>query len=78
MQTCNEGFIFSQFGYCPLVRMLHSRRLNHPINNTHDRDLETVYRDYNKYFIELLNLDKSVPIHDKNFQILLMNNIFSL
>ena len=29
------AFIFSQFGYCPLVWMFHSRKLNNRINNIH-------------------------------------------
>ena len=39
-------FILSQFGYCPLVWMFHSRKLNNRINNIHERSLRIVYRDY--------------------------------
>ena len=32
-------FILSQFGYCPLVWMFHSRKLNNRINRIHRRAL---------------------------------------
>ena len=34
-----NSFIISQFGYCPLVRMFHSRGLNNRINKIHERTL---------------------------------------
>ena len=37
-----NAFIFSQFGYCPLAWMLHSRKLNNRINNIHERTLRIV------------------------------------
>ena len=30
-------FILSQFGYCPLIWMFHSRKLNNRINRLHER-----------------------------------------
>ncbi|NRA91023.1 MAG: hypothetical protein HRU43_07880, partial [Simkaniaceae bacterium] len=32
-----QSFILSQFGYCPLVWMFHSRKLNNRINRLHER-----------------------------------------
>ena len=62
--------IFSQFGYCPLVWMFHSRKLNNRINNIHERALRIVYRDYGSTFQQLLKQNKSVTIHQRNLQIL--------
>ena len=38
-----KTFITSQFSYCPLVWMCHSRGLNNRINNVHERALRIVY-----------------------------------
>ena len=65
-----NAFIFSQFGYCPLVWMFHSRKLNNRINNIHDRALRIVYRDYEFTFQQLLKQNKSVSIHQRNIKIL--------
>ena len=40
-----KAFIFSQSGYCLLLWMFHSRRLNDRINNIQDRVLQIVYRN---------------------------------
>ena len=60
----------SQFSYCPLVWMCHSRTLNNKINNLHERALRLVYDDRQSTFEELLNIDKSVVIHVRNLQVL--------
>ena len=65
-----KAFIFSQFGYCPLVWMLHSRRLNNRINNVYERAVQIVYRVRITSFEELLKKNKSVTIHQINLQIL--------
>ena len=62
-----KGFICSQFGYCPLVWMFHSRKINNRVNSLHERALRVVYRDYNA---TLLSKDKSVTIHHRNLQLL--------
>ena len=61
-------FVEAQFEYCPLVWMFHSREVNRKINHLHERSLCIVYRDYNSSFNDLLKKDKSVSIHDRNFQ----------
>ena len=65
-----NAFIFSQFGYCPLVWMFHSRKLNNRINNIHERALRIVFKDSESTFQQLLKQNKSVPIHQRNLQIL--------
>ena len=55
-----NAFIFSQFGYCPLVWMFHSRKLNNRINNIHEPALRIVYRDYKSTFKQLLKQKKSI------------------
>ena len=65
-----NAFINSQFGYCPLVWMFHSRHLNKKINNIHERSLRLVYDDSTSTFEELLKHDGSVTIHVRNLQLL--------
>ena len=65
-----KAFIQSQFGYCPLVWMFCSRRLNNRINKIHERALRLVYGNYNSTFCELLKLDKSFTVHETNIQTL--------
>ena len=63
-----KSFISSQFGYCPLVWMMHSRILNNRINKIQERALRIVYIDNNSSFKELLHKDDSVTIHTRNIQ----------
>ena len=65
-----KAFITSQFGYCPLVWMFHSRKLNNRVNKIHERALRLVYKDNTSSFTELLIKDNSVTIHDRNLQVL--------
>ena len=67
-RTLMKAFIESQFNYCPLIWMLHSRTLNNKINCIHERALRTVYSDYNSSFNELLDKDGSFTIHQRNVQ----------
>ena len=64
-----KSFIESQFGYSPLIGLLHSRTLNTKIN-LHYRALKYVYQDETSTFEELLTKDKSVTIHHRNIQFL--------
>ena len=48
-----KTFVTSQFNYCPLVWMCHSRTLNNRINNIHLRALRIVYQDKQSSFEEL-------------------------
>ena len=47
-------FIKSQFNFCPLVWMCHSRELNHKINHLHERALRVVYKNSSLTFQQLL------------------------
>ena len=85
-------FINAQFGYCPLVWMFHSRTLNNRINKLHERALRIVFKNNNATFDDLLKLDGSVTVHDRNIQTmaielfqvikglspLIMNEVFQL
>ena len=61
-------FIESQFNYCPLVWMFHSRILNVKINKLHERALRLVYKEGTLTFQQLLQKDNSVTIHERNNQ----------
>ena len=52
--------------------MIENRKLNKQINNVHERALRIVYGDHKTSFSELLNIDKSVTIHQRNLQYLLI------
>ena len=64
-----HAFILSQFGYCPLVWMFHSRKLNNRINTLHERALRIVYQDRISSFDELLSKDGSFTIHERNIRL---------
>ena len=63
-----KAFIESQFNYCPLIWMLHSRTMNNKINRLHERSLRIVYSDQSSTFEELLERDKTFSINHKNIQ----------
>ena len=91
-KTLMKAYFMSQFGYCPLVWMNHSRSLNNRINTLHERALRLVYNDFRASFSELLQRDNSVTVHQKNLQALaiemfkvknnlapeIMNNVFEI
>ena len=52
-----KAFIAFEFGYCSLVWMFHSRKLNIQVNKLHERALRIVYQDYASSFTELLERD---------------------
>ena len=58
-----KTFVISQFKYCPLVWMFHSRKLNHHINSV-------TYQDYKSTFLQLLQNDNSAIIHQRNLRVL--------
>ena len=65
------AFITSQFSYCPLVWIIHSRTLNNQSNKIHEKALRLVCKNETFFsFDDLLKRDKSVSIHQKNLQIL--------
>ena len=64
-----KAFITSQFNCCPLIWMFHSRQLNNRINKIQERALRLVYKDNKLTFDDILKLDNSVTIHQRNLQI---------
>ena len=67
----------SQFSYCPLIWIFHSRTMNNKINCLHERYMYLIYRNKTSSFEELLEQDKSVSIHTRNLQ-MLVTEIFSV
>ena len=65
-----NAFFDSQFNYCPLIWMFHSRNLNNKINRLHERCLRVIYNDKTSSFEQLLENDNSVSIHHRNIQAL--------
>ena len=63
-----NAFFTSQFNYCPLTWMFHSRKLNNKINRLHERCLRLIYSDRGSSYEELLDKDNSEPIRQKNLQ----------
>ena len=61
-----KAFIMLQFSYSFLVW----RTLNNKINKLPERALRLAYDDRQSKFEELLNIDKSVTIHQRNLQVL--------
>ena len=92
LRLITKAFINAQFGYCPLVWMFHSRTLNNRINKLHERALRIVFKNNNATFDDLLKLDGSVTVHERNIQTmaielfkvikdlspLIMNEVFQL
>ena len=65
-----KSFVKSQFGYCPLIWMFHSRCLNCKINSIYGRALRITYQDHISAFQELLDKDNFVLIRHRNLQVL--------
>ena len=65
-----NAFFKSQFSYCPLIWMCHSRANNNKINRLHERCLRIVFSEKQSSFETLLEKDSSVSIHNRNLQIL--------
>ena len=65
-----KAFIESQFKYCTLAWMFHSRESNNKINRLHERTLRIVYNDYLSSFDELLEKDGFYSVHHSNIQTL--------
>ena len=55
-----KSFVVSEFGYCPLVWMSHSKKLNSGVNKRYERVLR-IYMFY--YVIMLLRICMLLPCH---------------
>ena len=87
-----NAFFMSQFSYCQLVWMCHNHTKNNKINRLHERCLSLMYNDKKSSFEQLLEIDSSVSVHDRNLRALatemykmyhgisptIMNEIFTL
>ena len=79
-----NAFFDSQFKYCPLISMCHSRSNKSKINRLDERWLRIIYNGKQSSFKELFEKDSSISIHEKNVQILatemynIRNNFSSL
>ena len=69
-KTLMNLFFNSQFSYCPLMWIFHSRIMNKKINRLHERCMRLTYEDKTSSFEELLEQDKSASIHTRNMQML--------
>ena len=67
-----KTFVESQFSYCLLIWMFHSRRLNNKINIVHEKARRNIYSDYKATFLELLGQGASFSVHPD-----LSNRIYS-
>ena len=65
-----NAFFCSQFKYCPLVWMFHSRYLGKKIDRMQERCLRIVFSDQTSSFQELLVLGKGITLHQRNIQLL--------
>ena len=66
-----NAFIMSHFSYCPLIRMIHTRAMEHRINRIHERTLGLIYPNQHQLtFKELLEKNKTVSINQRNLQAL--------
>ena len=63
-----KAFIESQFQYCPLICMFHSRALNTRINKLHETALRLAYKEPHLTFEAFLIKDGSFSIHHRNLQ----------
>ena len=63
-----KRFIESQFNYCPLIWMFHSRIMNNKINRLRERALRIFYSDFKSSFQGILMKDNSFSIHERNIQ----------
>ena len=63
------SFFSSQFNYCPLIWMFHSRIINNKINGIHVRCLRLLDGDKSSSFEKLLEQDKCVTVHTRNLRI---------
>ena len=61
--AASEAFLESQFRYCFLTWMFHSRKSNHEINLFHESALRMIYNDQFSSFQEVLDRDHSFTVH---------------
>ena len=65
-----NAFLPSQFAYCPITLMFHSRKLSHKIIKLSKQCLRLVYHDTTSSFEELLQKVNSFSTYHRNIQVL--------
>ena len=73
LQKCRilmKSFITSQFNYCLIIWICHSRSLNNKFNHIHERVLRIVYQDFQSSFPALVVINNSFTIRRKNLKLL--------
>ena len=65
-----DSFFTTQFIYCLLTWMCHSRTMNNKISRLHERYLFIVHSDKTSSFDKLLEKERSVTIHARYLQTL--------
>ena len=66
------GMIKSQFSYCPLIWMFHSRKSNNLINKIHERSLRIISDDKESVFHTLRENQNQKTKHQRNLQTLMI------
>ena len=66
--VASEAFLESQFRYCFLTWIFHSRTSNNEINLLHERAPRMIYNDKISLFQELLDRDNSFTVHHFSVQ----------
>ena len=64
-----KTFISYQLRHCPLLWMIHSRKLNTKIKRINERSLQVAYNDKKAIFKELIDKVKPVSLHTRNLEI---------
>ena len=68
------AFLIYQFSFSPLICMFHRRKLDIRINKIYKKALRFMYQNSSLSFIDLLKLNSSVTLHQRNLQVLLTKN----
>ena len=67
-----KASVMSQFSYCSLIWMFQNTNLNNMINRIHGKALRIAYKDNVSSFENLLLMDTSVTVHQRNLQFLMI------
>ena len=63
-----NAFFMSEFNCCHLFWMCHNRTKNNKINRLHERCLRLICNDIKYSFEELLEIDSSISVNDRNLR----------
>ena len=71
-----NAFFKTQFNYCPIAWVFHTRSLNNKINRLHECCLRILYNDKCSNFKELLAVEMLKLVHGISPEI--MNDVFQI